>query len=156
MLPRLLGLLLLAALALTGPALAEKLNIIPVPPQVQPQWTPLPANPRVSYAPNVPTDVFRYRARYYLFWEGSWYRSGSLKGPWKLLTRVPPALAYLDTSAFKQTQKRQAPPPAPQVTPPPLPPGTAGPPPAPQPPPPEEAPPPGAPPGEPPPAPKMM
>ena len=156
MLPRLLGFFLLAAAALAGPARAQELHITPVPPHVQPQWTPLPANARVYYAPNLPTDVFRYRGRYYLFWEGSWYRSRALKGPWKLLTRVPPALAYLDTSAFKQAQKPQAPPQAPQAAPQPLPPGTGGPPPAPQPPPPGAAPPPGAPPGEPLPAPKMM
>jgi len=149
--PRFLGLFLLAAAALALPAWSQELHLIPVPPHVQPQWTPLPANPRVSYAPNVPTDVFRYRARYYLFWEGSWYRSGSIRGPWRAADRVPSALAYLDTSAFKGSQKPQARPSGPpsgfQVTPPPTPPGTGALPPAPQ---------PGAPPGEPPPAPKMM
>jgi hypothetical protein len=118
------GVLLFAflAAALAGPTLAQDLRIIPVPPHVRPQWTPLPGNPQVYYAPNLPTDVFRFRGRYYFFWEGYWYQSRSARGPWKSAAQVPPAVAVIDPATFKKKQQ----PPA-LSSPPPLPaPGVSG------------------------------
>jgi len=110
---RLLSVIIIAALAL--PSWAQELRIIPVPPHVRPQWTPLPANPQVNYAPNLPTDVFRYRGRYYLSWGGNWYRSKSIKGPWKATAPVPAAISAIDPAFFKTPPIRPGPLPAPGI-----------------------------------------
>ncbi len=151
-----------AALAL--PSWAQELRLTPVPPHVRPQWTPLPENAQVSYAPNLPTDVFRYRGRYYLSWGGYWYRSKSVKGPWKATAPVPAAVSAIDPAYFKSPPSSRGPSPAPGIGaapagPPTAPeaPGMAPPGGYPPPPPPGEAPPPpAAPPVEQPPAPKVM
>ena len=112
---RLTRILLLLALgvALSGsPALAQKINIIPVPPHVKPQWTPLPNDPRIFYAPNVPTDLFRYRGHYYLFWEGNLFRSPKIKGPYRLVKEVPAFFYKIDQSYFKTVKQEAAPAPA--------------------------------------------
>ncbi|RJR38585.1 MAG: hypothetical protein C4567_12535 [Deltaproteobacteria bacterium] len=110
---RLLAVLMVAAAALTcGPAAAERLRIIPVPPNVTAQWTPLPDLPRVSYAPNIPTDVFKHRGRYYFFWEGVWYQSKKIKGPWMRQDHPPAILSRIQTAYFKTLPKAAAQPPA--------------------------------------------
>ncbi len=97
---RVLLAVLAAGLFLAPAAQAQSPRIIPVPPEVIPQWTPVPGSPQVYYAPNVPTDVFRYQRRYYFLWEGIWYVSKSVKGPWHRV-RVPVALQRLDPSVLK-------------------------------------------------------
>jgi hypothetical protein len=95
---------ILAALATAlaaSPAGAERLRIIPVPPNVVAQWTPMPDLPQVSYAPNLPTDVFRHRGRYYFYWEGIWYQSKNIKGPWTRLQHPPAILSRIQTAYFK-------------------------------------------------------
>jgi hypothetical protein len=92
--------MLVAALFLAPAAQAQSPRIIPVPPEVTPRWTPWPGSPQVYYAPNLPTDVFRYQGRYYFLWEGIWYMSKSVKGPWRRV-RPPEALERLDRSTFK-------------------------------------------------------
>jgi hypothetical protein len=94
------------ALSVT-PALAQGgLRIIPVPPGVKPQWQAVQGAPKVSFAPNIPTDVFRYRGRYYLNWDGMWFESRTLEGPWDRPQRVPRALGRIHTSYFKTAPGR--------------------------------------------------
>jgi hypothetical protein len=97
----LLILALLGALFAPGPAAAQRLRIIPVPPDVVPQWTPVPDLPRVYYAPNIPTDVFRHRGRYYFLWAGGWYQSRNLQGPWMRVNRPPAILSRIQPAYFK-------------------------------------------------------
>ena len=112
MLIQLLAILAVLAAALTGsPAGAERLRIIPVPPNVVAQWTPMPDLPQVSYAPNLPTDVFRHRGRYYFYWEGIWYQSKNIKGPWTRLQHPPAILSRIQTSYFKTLPRGGAQPP---------------------------------------------
>lgn len=96
--------LLAPALAVT-PAAGERLRIIPVPPNVVAQWTPIPDLPQVYYAPNLPTDVFKHRGRYYFFWAGSWYQSRKLKGPWTSLKNPPAIISRIQASYFKTLPK---------------------------------------------------
>ena len=111
-LPKLLLALAVLAAALAGnPAAGERLRIIPVPPHVVPQWTPMPDLPQVYYAPNVPTDVFRHRGRYYFYWEAVWYKGKSLKGPWMRVDPPPAILYQINAAYFKTTPKGAAQPP---------------------------------------------
>jgi hypothetical protein len=103
---QLLVLLAVLAAALTSsPAAAERLRIIPVPPGVVPQWSPIPDLPQVSHAPNLPTDVFRHRGRYFLYWAGAWYQSKKIRGPWTRLENPPAILSRIQTSYFKMLPK---------------------------------------------------
>ena len=82
--PGLIRLLLAAALGLvlTGTqAAAQDIRIEPIPAHVKPQWTSVPNAPGVSWAPNIPTDVFRHGTKYYFYWEGYLYRSGKPRAP---------------------------------------------------------------------------
>lgn len=92
------------------PALAQTLRIIPVPPGVKPRWQAVPGAPQVSFAPNLPTDVFRYRGRYYLYWDGMWFGSRTLQGPWERSRSVPSALGRIPSSYFKTAGRRTGPP----------------------------------------------
>lgn len=108
------GLLLGLALLVT-PVAAERLRITPVPPNATPHWTPVPEAPRVSYAPDIPTDVFRYKGKYYLFWAGVWYRSKKVKGPYDRLKNLPKVFGQVDARYYKTAPKetQEAPSPAP-------------------------------------------
>jgi len=89
------------------PVLAQGgLRIIPVPPGVKPQWQAVQGAPKVSFAPNIPTDVFRYRGRYYLNWDGMWFESRTLEGPWDRPRRIPRALGRIHPSYFKTAPGR--------------------------------------------------
>lgn len=144
--PGLIRLLLAAALglALAGtPVVAQDIHIEPIPPQVKPQWTPVPNVSGVYYAPNLPTDVFRHGSKYYFYWDGYLYRGSKPRGPWKTVTKVPDWFTEIDPSLFKTFKKGEVPPTGPPpagptegVTPipsAPVPPETAPPPPAPAP-----------------------
>ena len=114
--PRVSRLLFVLALAL-GVALAisparAQIRIEPIPPHVKPRWTPVPGVPQVYYAPNLPTDVFRYRGEYYFFWEDSLYKGNKPRGPWKLVQEVPAPFHDIDPAYFK-TAKKAKPPTAP-------------------------------------------
>jgi hypothetical protein len=113
------GLLLSLAL-LAVPAEAQRLRLTPVPPQVTPQWTPVPEAPQVSYAPNIPTDVFRYKGKYYFYWAGIWYRSKKVKGPYDRLKNLPEIFGQVDARYYKTAPKEepQVQPPSPVVPPP--------------------------------------
>jgi len=113
--PGLLQLLIAAALglALSGaPVAAQDIHINPVPPQVRPQWTPVPNAPGVYYAPNLPTDVFRHGGKYYFYWQGYLYRGSKPRGPWKSVTKIPVWFSEIDPSLFKTAGPGPAGPPA--------------------------------------------
>ncbi|MGO9620267.1 MAG: hypothetical protein ACLPT6_02535 [Desulfobaccales bacterium] len=106
-----LGRLLAAAalvLAFAGaPRAATDIRINPVPPQVQPQWTPVPNAPGVDWAPNLPTDVFRHGTRYYFYWEGYLYQGKRPSGPWKSVINPPAWFSEIDPLYFKTVKKAQ-------------------------------------------------
>lgn len=102
----------LAAIFAGGPAGAERLRIIPVPPRVTAQWTPMPEVPQVFFAPNLPTDVFYHRGRYYFFWEGVWYRSNKVKGPWSRLEPPPAFVSQIPPAYYKTASRAGVQPPA--------------------------------------------
>lgn len=98
------AILAVLALVLAGsPVQAEQLRIIPVPPNTVPQWAPLPELPQVSYAPNLPTDVFKLQGRYFLYWAGAWYQSRKIKGPWMRLEEPPEILSQIKKDYFKMS-----------------------------------------------------
>jgi hypothetical protein len=74
----------------------------PMPPGVSPHWTPAPGNPRVAFAPNLPSDIFWYGNHYFYYYGGYWYRGNSLYGPWKLVRHLPRGIYRLHRAAFKQ------------------------------------------------------
>jgi hypothetical protein len=118
--PRLATLFLLLALglALSGsPALGQDIRINPVPPGVNPQWTKVPEVPQVSWAPNLPTDVFRYRKQYYFFWEGFFYQGRTPEGPWKAVKQVPQVFYNVNPTYFKTAKKAEETPPPEEAAP---------------------------------------
>jgi hypothetical protein len=114
---RLLTSMLLAAALAASPALAQDIRINPVPPNVKPEWTPVPGAPQVYYAPNLPTDVFRYRGKYYFYWADYFYVGKKPSGPWKSVKEVPEIFQQIDQAYFK-TAKPQAAPAGPTAAPP--------------------------------------
>jgi hypothetical protein len=101
-----LKLLVLVALV-TAPQTAggQDIRINPVPPGSKPQWTQVPGAPRVSWAPNLPTDVFRYRGKYYFFWDNYFYQGSAPQGPWKAVVKVPEVFYKVDPAYFKTVKK---------------------------------------------------
>ena len=95
------AILVVGLIFMSGPAWAQTLRIIPVPPGVKPQWQAVPEAPKVSFAPNIPTDVFRYRGRHYLNWDSMWFESRTLNGPWERSQRAPRVLERIPPSYFK-------------------------------------------------------
>lgn len=104
-------LLLLALVALVAApeaSRAQDIHINPVPPGVKPQWTRVPGAPQVSWAPNLPTDVFRYGGKYYFYWENYFYRGPAPAGPWKSVKKVPEVFYQVDPAYFKTVKKTGA------------------------------------------------
>jgi len=103
---RLLLLLTLLALAAAPEVFgAQDIRINPVPPGVKPQWTRVLGTPQVSWAPNLPTDVFRYGGKYYFFWDNYFYRGSAPEGPWESLKKVPEVFYQVDPACFKTVKK---------------------------------------------------
>jgi hypothetical protein len=94
-------LVLVALLAIPSAAGAQDIRINPVPLGVKPQWTQIPGGSQVFWAPNLPTDVFRYRGAYYFFWNNFFYRGRAPQGPWKLVAKVPEVFYNVDPAYFK-------------------------------------------------------
>lgn len=114
-------LLLLALVALTAAPeafAASDININPVPPGVTPRWTKIPGTPQVSWAPNLPTDVFRYGGKYYFFWENYFYRGSAPEGPWKAVVKVPEVFYQVAPAYFKTVKPAEEAPAAPAKSPP--------------------------------------
>jgi hypothetical protein len=86
---------------------ARSLTPLPptVPPGVTPQWTRVPGNPAVAYAPNLKVDLFRHQGVYYYWVAGGWRTGQNPRGPWFRATEVPPAILNLDPSLFKSVYK---------------------------------------------------
>jgi len=111
-----LKLLVILALAAVPWAVgAQDIRINPVPPGLKPQWTKIPGVPQVSWAPNLPTDVFRYRGKYYFFWDNYFYRGPAPQGPWKLVGKVPEVFYDVDPIYFKTVKKATETPAAPMA-----------------------------------------
>ena len=100
---KLLVILVMAAAPLA--AGAQDIRINPVPPGSKPQWTQVPGAPQVSWAPNLPTDVFRYRGKYYFFWENVFYQGPRPEGPWIVVAKVPEVFYTVDPAYFKTAKK---------------------------------------------------
>jgi hypothetical protein len=94
-------LIILALVAAPGAAGAQDIRINPVPPDVKPKWTQVPGVPQIFWAPNLPTNVFRYRGNYYFFWESYFYRGSAPEGPWKRVAKVPEGFYKVDPAYFK-------------------------------------------------------
>jgi hypothetical protein len=95
-------------LALAGAVqAATDIRINPIPPQVQPQWTPVPNAPGVDWAPNLPTDVFRHGTKYYFYWEGHLFKGSEPSGPWKFVGEPPGWFSQIDPGYFKTMQTGQ-------------------------------------------------
>jgi hypothetical protein len=104
---------LVAVLAVSAPAGAQDIRINPVPPGAKPKWTKVPGTPEVSWAPNLPTDVFRYRGKYYFFWENYFYQGRAPQGPWKVVGKVPEVFYDINPAYFKTAKKTGAAPESP-------------------------------------------
>ncbi|MHB8066979.1 MAG: hypothetical protein ACYDIC_03655 [Desulfobaccales bacterium] len=74
----------------------------PLPPDITPQWTPIPGAPGVHYAPNTNTDLFRYGQRYYYQHDGKWYQARNTAGPWQKVQDVPRSFRQIEAPYFKQ------------------------------------------------------
>ena len=98
-------LLILALVAAPQAAGAQDIHINPVPPGAKPQWTKVPGAPQVSWAPNLPTDVFRYRGKYYFFWANFFYQGPRPEGPWKSVEKVPKVFYQVGPTYFKTAKK---------------------------------------------------
>lgn len=106
-------LVIMAVVAATQAAGAQDIRIDPVPPGVKPQWTKVPGAPQVSWAPNLPTDVFRYRGKYYFFWANFFYQGPRPEGPWKSVVKVPEVFYQVGPTYFKTAKKAGGAPAAP-------------------------------------------
>ena len=96
---------IVALVAAPQAAGAQDIRINPVPPGVKPQWTQVPGAPQVSWAPNLPTDVFRYRGKYYFFWENFFYQGPRPEGPWKPVVKVPEVFYQRRSGLFQDREK---------------------------------------------------
>ena len=107
---------IVALMAAPQAAGAQDIRIDPVPPGVKAQWTQVPGAPQVFWAPNLPTDLFRYRGKYYFFWENYFYQGSRPEGPWKLVSKVPQVFYNVDPAYFKTVKKAGEAPAAPTAT----------------------------------------
>jgi hypothetical protein len=98
-------LVILAMVAVPLTVGAQDIRIDPVPPGAKPKWTKVPGAPQVSWAPNLPTDVFRYRGKYYFFWNDFFYQGPRPEGPWKSVVKVPEVFYRIDPAYFKTAKK---------------------------------------------------
>ena len=98
-------LVILVMVAAPQAAGAQDIRINPVPPGSKPQWTQVPGAPQVFWAPNLPTDVFRYRGKYYFFWANYFYQGSAPEGPWKSLVKVPEVFYQHRSRLFQDREK---------------------------------------------------
>jgi hypothetical protein len=93
---------LILVLTLAAPALAAVVTLPPaVAPGVAPQWTSVPTSPRVYYAPNLSTDLFRVKHHYYYYYGGNWYQGRSAMGPWRPVRKIPKPILRVRRPYFK-------------------------------------------------------
>jgi len=65
--------------------------------------------PTVSYGPQLPTDVFQYRGRYYT-WQNGWYVTNKPGKPWVAVqgNRVPQPVLLVPANYYKRLPPGQA------------------------------------------------
>jgi hypothetical protein len=96
-----LALSLTAVLAAT-PSLADThCGPVPVIPSCKPQWTAITGVPGVQYAPNIASDLFRYRGGYYCQHGGRWFQAGTIQGPWSVVQTPPATFHRIQPVYFK-------------------------------------------------------
>jgi hypothetical protein len=96
--------LFLVWLLLGAPAPQTQAQVAPVlPPNLAPQWTPVPGAPGVNYAPNLAQDLFRLGTQLFYYHEGRWLQSNRLYGPWAPIPQPPQAFYNIGAPYFKKT-----------------------------------------------------
>jgi hypothetical protein len=93
---------LITGLALSATSVRAQQFSPPLPPDITPQWTPIPGAPGVQHAPNTNTDLFRYGQKYYFQHDGKWYQGRKLAGPWQRVQDVPRSFRQIEAPYFKQ------------------------------------------------------
>ena len=93
---------LITGLTLSAASVSAQQFSPPLPPNITPQWTPIPGAPGVQHAPNTNADLFRYGQRYYYQDEGKWYQGRDMAGPWQRVQDVPRSFRRIEAPYFKQ------------------------------------------------------
>lgn len=94
--------LLAVVLLLGAQALQAQPKSVPIfPPNVAPQWAPIPEVPGVYYAPNLGQDVFQYGNQFYSFNQGLWQLAQALTGPWRVIQNPPSAFYNIGPTYFR-------------------------------------------------------
>jgi hypothetical protein len=102
--PRLTKVLLIVMLSLLigAQAFAAPRQIAPpVPPNLAPQWAPVPQVPGVEYAPNLAADLFRYAEQFFYYSQGLWQQGPTVNGPWATVRQLPPTFYNIQAPYFK-------------------------------------------------------
>ena len=95
---------LITGLVLSAASVRAQQFSPPLPPDITPQWTPIPGAPGVHYAPNTNTDLFRYGQKYYFQHDGKWYQGRNLAGPWQRIQNVPRSFRQIEAPSFSSPQ----------------------------------------------------
>jgi hypothetical protein len=93
-------LLVLLALLLGNQALAGP-GRVALPPNLAPQWAPVPEVPGVYYAPNLGHDLFQYGSQFYYYNQGLWQIAQALTGPWQVIANPPQIFYNIGPTSFK-------------------------------------------------------
>jgi hypothetical protein len=93
---------LITGLALSAAWARDQQFSPPLPPDITPQWAPIPGVPGVHYAPNTNTDLFRYGQKYYFQHDAKWYQARNIAGPWQRIQTVPRSFHQIEAPYFKQ------------------------------------------------------
>ena len=96
---------LITGLALSAGSVSAQQFSPPLPPELTPQWTPIPGAPGVQHAPNANADLFRYGQRYYYQHDGRWYQARNTAGPWQRVKDVPRSFRQIQANYFRQTPR---------------------------------------------------
>ena len=98
---RIILLFTLMTLLAMAPVWAKKKPFCPVPEGVAVQWVPVPQVGGVSYAPNIPTDLFSYGGQFYCYVNNLWYAGPALTGPWQTIQAPPQEFYQIAPTYFK-------------------------------------------------------
>lgn len=94
--------LLAVLLLLGGQTLQAKPKSVPTfPPDLAPQWAPVPEVPGIYYAPNLSHDVFQYGNQFYYYNQGLWQIAQALTGPWQAIANPPQVFYNIGPTYFK-------------------------------------------------------
>ena len=95
------ALLVLLTLLMGNQAMADPRYAPPVPSDLSPRWAPVPQVPGAYYAPNLPSDLFRYGNQFYYYNQGLWQIARALTGPWQVIQNPPQAFYNIGPTYFK-------------------------------------------------------